>query len=73
MLKMQESSTARGKGGNNMTVYVPRNEIPIDCFWCPMLADEDCVLQSKEANGNFDSYSEMYKNCPIIPLGEVRK
>lgn len=56
-----------------MTVYVPRDEIPRNCFWCPMLADEDCVLQSEEANGNFDSYSEMYRNCPIIPLGEVRK
>ena len=54
-----------------MSVIVKGMDMPTKCLDCPFMIgrdDDDCILQSDEANAGFESWDDMKANCPLIPL-----
>lgn len=52
-------------------VYIKGMEIAEHCIDCPFMVsrdNDDCILQSEEANANFGSWDDMRKGCPLIPV-----
>lgn len=52
-------------------IYIPGMEIAEHCIDCPFMVirdNDDCILQSEEANANFGSWDDMRKGCPLIPV-----
>jgi len=46
-------------------------EMPTRCMDCPFMVsrdNDDCILQSAEANANFKDWDEMKASCPLIPI-----
>lgn len=49
-------------------------EMPKSCIDCPIMVDrydtDACALQSEEANEAFESWEDMRRTCPLLPLPE---
>lgn len=49
-------------------------EMPGHCIDCPLMVDrfdtDACALQSQEANEAFESWDDMRRGCPLLPLPE---
>ena len=49
-------------------------EMPEHCIDCPLMVDrydtDACALQSQEANEAFESWDDMRRGCPLVPLPE---
>jgi len=48
-------------------------EMPTHCMDCPFMVsrdNDDCILQSAEANENFENWEQMKAGCPLIPVPE---
>ena len=49
-------------------------EMPKSCIDCPIMVNrydtDACALQSEEANEAFESWEDMRRNCPLVPLPE---
>lgn len=49
-------------------------EMPGHCIDCPLMVDrfdtDACALQSQEANEAFESWDDMRRGCPLVPLPE---
>lgn len=49
-------------------------EMPKHCIDCPLMVDrfdtDACALQSQEANEEFESWDDMRRGCPLVPLPE---
>ena len=58
-----------------MAIYIKGVEMPKHCIDCPFMVsrdNDDCVLQSDEANEKFDSWDDMKSSCPLIEVKEPR-
>ena len=45
--------------------------MPTHCMDCPFMVirdNDDCILQSDEANENFENWEQMKAGCPLIEL-----
>lgn len=54
-----------------MGVYIKGMEMPKHCMDCPFMVSrdgDDCILQSAEANENFESWEQMKAGCPLVPI-----
>jgi len=54
-------------------IYIPGMEMPTHCMDCPFMVsrdNDDCILQSAEANENFENWEQMKAGCPLIPVPE---
>ena len=54
-----------------MSVLIKGMEMPTNCLDCPFMVSSDgdnCILQSAEANANFENWEQMKTGCPIIPV-----
>lgn len=54
-----------------MSVIVKGMEMPKRCLDCPFLItrdNDDCILQSDEANAKFEGWDDMKASCPLIEL-----
>lgn len=54
-----------------MSVIVKSMEMPKHCIDCPFMVsrdNDDCVLQSDEANAKFDSWDDMKASCLLVEL-----
>ena len=54
-----------------MSVIVKNMAMPERCLDCPFMItrdNDDCILQSNEANAKFDSWDDMKASCPLIEL-----
>ena len=54
-----------------MSVIVKDMEMPKRCLDCPFLItrdNDDCILQSDEANAKFEGWDDMKESCPLIEL-----
>ena len=54
-------------------VYIPGMKITEHCMDCPFMVsrdNDDCILQSDEANETFQSWDDMQKGCPLIAVPE---
>lgn len=54
-----------------MGVYINGMELPTHCMDCPFMVtrdNDDCILQSDEANENFENWEQMKAGCPLIEL-----
>ena len=52
-------------------VYIKGMPMPERCLECPFMVsrdDDDCILQSIEANASFQSWDDMRSRCPLIPV-----
>ena len=52
-----------------MGVYIKGMEMPTRCMDCPFMVsrdNDDCILQSDEANANFKDWDEMKASCPLV-------
>lgn len=46
-------------------------DMPEDCIKCPLCnGNDDCVVQSQEANDAFCTWEALRKNCPLVPIQE---
>lgn len=49
-------------------------EMPGHCIDCPLMVDrfdtDACALQSQEANEAFESWDDMRRGCPLVPIPE---
>lgn len=47
-------------------------EMPKHCIDCPLMVNrfdtDACALQSQEANEVFESWDDMRRGCPLLPL-----
>lgn len=46
-------------------------EMPTYCIDCPFMVsrdNDDCILQSEEANETFESWEQMKAGCPLVPV-----
>lgn len=53
-----------------MGVYISM-EMPTHCIDCPFMVSrdgDDCILQSIEANANFENWEQMKADCPLVPV-----
>jgi hypothetical protein len=56
-----------------MSVLIRGMEIPTHCMDCPFMVsrdNDDCILQSAEANENFENWEQMKAGCPLIEVPE---
>ena len=54
-----------------MSILIKGMEMPKRCLDCPFLItrdNDDCILQSDEANAKFESWDDMKASCPLIEL-----
>ena len=54
-------------------IYIPGVEMPAHCMDCPFMVsrdNDDCILQSTEANESFENWEQMRAGCPLIPVPE---
>lgn len=49
-------------------------EMPKDCLSCPLMVDryetDACALQSQDANEAAESWDDLKRGCPLVPLPE---
>lgn len=56
-----------------MAIYIKGVEISKHCIDCPFMVsrdNDDCILQSDEANEKFDSLDDMKASCPLVEIPE---
>lgn len=54
-----------------MRIYIKDMEIPTHCIDCPFMIscdNDDCILQSAEANENFENWEQMKAGCPLVTI-----
>lgn len=54
-----------------MSVLVRGMEMQKRCIDCPFMVsrdNDDCILQSDEANAKFDSWDDMKASCPLVEI-----
>ena len=54
-----------------MGVYIKDMEMPKNCLVCPFMVsrdNDDCILQSDEANEGFENWEQMKDGCPLISV-----
>ena len=54
-----------------MGVYISGMEMPTHCMDCPFMVSRDndnCILQSDEANEGFENWEQMKDDCPLIEI-----
>ena len=52
-------------------VYIKGIKVAEHCMDCPFMVrrdNDDCILQSDEANANVWSWDDMRKGCPLISV-----
>lgn len=52
-----------------MSILIKGMEMPTHCIDCPFMVsrdNDDCILQSDEANENFENWEQMKAGCPLI-------
>ena len=58
-------------GGKPVGVYIHGVEMPKHCMDCPFMVsrdNDDCILQSAEANESFENWEQMKAGCPLVPV-----
>lgn len=56
-----------------MSILIKGMEMPTHCMDCPFMVsrdNDDCILQSDEANENFENWEQMKAGCPLVPVPE---
>lgn len=56
-----------------MGLYIKNLKMSEHCMDCPFMVsrdNDDCILQSDEANENFESLEQMKAGCPLIEVPE---
>lgn len=54
-----------------MSILIRGMEMPKRCLDCPFLItrdNDDCILQSDEANAKFEGWDDMKVSCPLVEL-----
>lgn len=54
-----------------MSVLIKGMEMPKRCLDCPFMIsrdNDDCILQSDEANAKFNSWDDMKASCPLVEI-----
>ena len=54
-----------------MSVLIKGMEMPKRCLYCPFMIsrdNDDCILQSDEANAKFNSWDDMKASCPLVEI-----
>ena len=54
-----------------MSVLIRGISMPTHCMDCPFMVsrdNDDCILQSAEANENFENWEQMKSGCPLVPV-----
>lgn len=54
-----------------MGLYIKGMEMPTHCMDCPFMVsrdNDDCILQSDEANEGFENWEQMKDHCPLIEV-----
>ena len=54
-----------------MSILIKGLEMPKHCIDCPFMVsrdNDDCILQSAEANENFERWEQMKAGCPLVEL-----
>ena len=54
-----------------MSILIRGMEMPKDCLDCPFMVsrdNDDCILQSDEANEGFENWEQMKAGCPLIEV-----
>lgn len=54
-----------------MSVLIRGMEMPKKCLDCPFMIsrdNDDCIVQSNEANAKFDSWDDMKASCPLVEI-----
>lgn len=54
-----------------MSVLIKGMEMPKRCLDCPFMIsrdNDDCILQSDEANAEFNSWDDMKASCPLVKI-----
>ena len=54
-----------------MSVLIKDMEMPVSCIDCPFMVsreNDDCILQSSEANAAFENWHDMKFWCPLIEI-----
>ena len=54
-----------------MSVVIRGMKMPTRCIDCPFMVSRDndnCILQSAEANVNFETWDQMKAGCPLVPV-----
>lgn len=53
------------------SVLIKGMEMPKKCLDCPFMIsrdNDDCIVQSNEANAKFDSWDDMKASCPLVEI-----
>ena len=56
-----------------MGLYIKNLKMSEHCMDCPFMVsrdNDDCILQSAEANENFENWEQMKAGCPLIEIPE---
>jgi len=56
-----------------MSVLIKGMRMQNKCIDCPFMVstdDDNCILQSEEANSGFETWDEMKKGCPLVEVPE---
>lgn len=59
-----------------MSVYIKNMEMPTHCMDCPFMVshdNDDCILQSDEANEGFENWEQMKDGCPLVLVPPHRR
>ena len=54
-----------------MSILIRGMEMPKRCIDCPFMVsrdNDDCILQSDEANAKFNSWDDMKASCPLVEI-----
>lgn len=54
-----------------MSILIQSMEMPKKCLDCPFMIsrdNDDCIVQSNEANAKFDSWDDMKASCPLVEI-----
>ena len=56
-----------------MGLYIKNLKMSEHCMDCPFMVsrdNDDCILQSAEANENFENWEQMKAGCPLTEVPE---
>lgn len=54
-----------------MSIIILGMKMPKNCITCPFMVsreNDDCILQSLEANAHAESWEQLREGCPLIEL-----
>lgn len=52
-------------------ILIKGMKMPTHCMDCPFMVsrdNDDCILQSDEANEGFENWEQMKAGCPLVPV-----